>query len=225
MCTNYKAGRQDNIEHYFRTHPPSEPWREDIWPDYEAPIIRRDIAGARTASLANFGMVPKSTLAPGVRPFDTVNARIETIGEKRSFKAAWMAGQTCIIPAEVIYEPNWETGKSVRWSIGLASGEPLAIAGIWRAWRRPDANSEWLSMTMLTLNADLHPLLRRFHRPGKEKRGVVMLRPERFDEWLACRDPELARTFLGLMPADDLVALPADLLPRGPKPAGQSELF
>lgn len=31
------------------------------------------------------------------------------------------------------------------------------------------------SLSMLTVNADEHPLMRRFHKPGDEKRSVVVL--------------------------------------------------
>ncbi len=37
---------------------------------------------------------------------------------------------------------------------------------------------------MLTLNADEHPLMNRFHAPRKEKRGVVILPREAYSAWL-----------------------------------------
>jgi putative SOS response-associated peptidase YedK len=64
------------------------------------------------------------------------------------------------LPATGFYEPNWETGKAVRWRIGLPDGEPFAIAGLWRTW--PDGA---VSFTMPTLNADSHLLMQRFHKP------------------------------------------------------------
>lgn len=91
--------------------------------------------------------------------------------------------------------------KAVRWRIGLPDGEPFAIAGLWRAW--PDGA---VSFTMPTLNADSHPVMRRFHKPGDEKRGVVILPREEWDDWLTCRNPELARSFLRLYPSDSMVA-------------------
>ena len=51
------------------------------------------------------------------------------------------------------------------------------------------------SFTMLTVNADEHPLMRRMHAPGKEKRSVVIVPRDRWDDWLDCRDPEAARSF------------------------------
>jgi putative SOS response-associated peptidase YedK len=57
--------------------------------------------------------------------------------------------------------------------------KPFAIAGLWRARNEPERMA--LSFTMLTVNADQHPLMRRFHRPGSGKRAVVNLRPEEYD--------------------------------------------
>jgi putative SOS response-associated peptidase YedK len=93
--------------------------------------------------------------------------------------------------------------------------KPFAIAGLWRAWEEPDGTA--LSFTMLTVNADEHPLMRRFHRPGSEKRSVVILRPEEYGDWLGARSTDEARSFLNLFPADEMAAEPKPLPPRKPK--------
>jgi putative SOS response-associated peptidase YedK len=58
---------------------------------------------------------------------------------------------------------------------------------------------------MLTVNADDHPLMRRFHKPNDEKRMLVILRPDQYDEWLHCPDEE-ASSFFIRYPAERLVA-------------------
>jgi putative SOS response-associated peptidase YedK len=130
------------------------------------------------------------------------------------------AAATCLIPAAWFYEPNYESGKAVRWRIGMDDDAPFAIAGLWREWADPEGKS--LSFTMLTLNADEHPLMRRFHRPGAEKRGVVVLPRDAYGDWLACRSTDEARSFLSLMPADRMRAQewPA---PARKKAAGNAE--
>ena len=93
-------------------------------------------------------------------------------------------------------------------------GEPaFGIAGLWRSW--PDAA---LSFTMLTVNSTQHPVMERFHKPGDEKRSVVVIPPEQWDDWLACRDPEVARTFLKLFPAEAVQAEPAPRITGAPIP-------
>jgi len=78
------------------------------------------------------------------------------------------------VPAEAIYEPNYETGKAVWWRTQRADGEPMALAGLWERKQWHDARPTW-SFTMLTVNAEAHPVMRRFHKPGDEKRTVVVL--------------------------------------------------
>ncbi|MGF6301438.1 putative SOS response-associated peptidase YedK [Paraburkholderia sp. WC7.3g] len=111
-------------------------------------------------------------------------------------------------------KPSYETGKPVRWRIGLADQVSCAIAGLWRTWENPDG-TQAMSMTMLTLNADEHPLMTRFHKPGAEKRAVVVLPQSDHIDWLSCRSTDEARSFLRLLPADALHAEPYPLPPRG----------
>lgn len=217
MCVNYAPVQRQVLRDIFGVEPPAGEWKAEAWPDYPAPIIRRSESGilrdgvdiGREAVLGSFSMVPKGRMPPGVRYYPTANARVETIDKLSSFSKHWKAGQLCLIPATGFYEPNWETRKAVRWRIGLPGGEPFAIVGLWRAW--PDGA---VSFTMPTLNADSHPRMKRFHKPGDEKRGIVILPPSDWDEWLSCRDPEQARTFLRLYPAESLIAEPAPMPPR-----------
>ena len=142
-----------------------------------------------------------------------MNARSESIGEKRSFRGAWTQPQLCLIPVRRFYEPDYETGKAGRWRIGLASGEPLTIAGLWRAWKEPDG-ADAISFTMLTVNAGEHPLMKRFHRPGSEKRSVVIVPAAEHQAWLTSRSTDEAYSFLQLFPAEAMHAEPYPLPPR-----------
>ncbi|MDN7790420.1 SOS response-associated peptidase family protein [Burkholderia contaminans] len=112
---------------------------------------------------------------------------------------------------------------------GLASGEPDAIAGIWRTWPTPDGDLIY-SMTMITVNADTHPLLNQFHRyfdkkgEPEEKRSLVIIRPDDYDAWFSVKDPEEAHQFFSLLPADELHAEPAPK-PRKPRDGEAAQLF
>ncbi|ALS63684.1 SOS response-associated peptidase [Pandoraea apista] len=205
MCTNYRVPDRQLFSEYYGVPPPIGEWRDEVYKDYFAPIIRRDGEGRRS-DLASFGMVPREKIPPGVKVFDTMNARAETVGEKRSFSSAWKKQQLCLIPTQVFREPNYETGKSVWWDIGLASGEPFALAGLWREWES-DGGPRF-SFTMLTLNADHHPLMKRFHKPGSEKRSVVIIKPADYDDWLGARSMDEARSFVTLPDADTMTAAP-----------------
>lgn len=215
MCTSYKTGRDINYHDLFDVDPPAGEWREEVYKDYPAPIVLRVPDGARAARLATFGLVPRKHIPEGVKVFDTMNCRTETVAMKRSFSGAWRGGQLCLIPCNSFYEPNYESGKAVRWRISMADGKPFAIAGLWRAWNETEGQA--LSFTMLTLNADQHPLMSRFHKPGSEKRSVVIMPPAHYEDWLECRDPEVAWTFLRLTQPEEMRAEADPLPPRAPR--------
>ncbi|MDE1181586.1 SOS response-associated peptidase family protein [Paraburkholderia sp.] len=221
MCTSYESNEYDRFEAFTLFAPPAFPYKREIYKDYVAPVFRRVDDGWQTTA-ATFGMVPRARIPSHVRPYDTMNARAESIGEKRSFSAAWSRLQLCVIPCRSFFEPNYETGKAVRWRIGLADDRPTSIAGLWRAWENPDGSVS-LSFTMLTVNADDHPLMRRFHKPGDEKRSVVIIRPDACEDWLRCRSTDEARSFLQLYPADEMLAEALPLPPRIARPASNDD--
>lgn len=185
--------------------PPVGEWWDEVYKDYFAPIVRRDGDGRRS-DLSSFGLVPREKIPPGVKVFDTMNARAETAGEKRSFSGAWKKQQFCLIPAQLFYESDYETGKAVRWAIGMADGEPFANAGLWR--ESEGEGGARLSCTMLTLGAGHQPLMKRFHKPGSEKRSVVIIKPVDYDDWLGARSMDEARSFVTLPDAEAMRAEP-----------------
>lgn len=217
MCSNYDPSTREQIEqHWYVTPPPEAIWPEESYPGYMAPIIRRRTADAGTNDwacvTAMFGMVPYWADTKLAR--QTYNARSETVATKPSFRNAWKRGQFCVIPAASFFEPNYETGKAVRWEIGAASGDPVGIAGIWEFKKGGPDGLPLLSFSMLTVNADAHPLMHRFHRPTDEKRMVVILRPEQYDDWLHAT-PEEAPEFLAQYPAELMTARPAPKPTKG----------
>lgn len=210
MCSNYEpVTASDRMLAHFGVIRPSGEVPVDFYPGYVGPFLRRapgQVELQRELDFGRFGLIPhwSKDLAIGRR---TYNCRSETAAEKPSFKDAWRRGRRCIIPAEWIYEPNWETGKAVRWRIGRADGAPMGIAGLWGWWKEPTTGQEVLSYTMLTVNADDHALMKRFHRPGEEKRMVVILHEAEYDAWLDC-PPERMMDFMRQYPAELLRAEP-----------------
>jgi len=169
---------------------------------------------------AIFGMVPHWADYKLAR--QTYNARTETVASKPSFRSAWKRKQFCIIPATNFFEPNYETGKPVRWRIERADGGLMAIAGIWE-YRPAD---QLFSFSMLTINADGHPLMKRFHKPDDEKRVVMILDPGQYQGWLngsLATGEDVYRQY----PAELLVAQPDPMQPRSrskaPAPAAPAE--
>lgn len=218
MCANYQpVTAQDRLLRHFGVQRPRDDVPPEIYPGGLAPFVVRAADGVeleRDARLGLFGLLPAwaKDVAFGRR---TYNARSETVHAKPSFRDAWRRARRCIVPVEAVYEPNWESGRAVRWRIARRDGLPMGIAGLWGWWRGPDAR-EWLSFTMLTVNADGHAVFGRMHRPGEEKRMVAILDESEYDRWLEA-DATQARALLRPYPADRLHAEPAPRPPAGPR--------
>ena len=212
MCSHYQGVKdQERFRRHFGVAMPPDPGREDLWPGYVGSFIRRhpmaevgDEAVPPLETLTGlFGLVPHWSADTKIARH-TYNARSETVAVKPSFRDAWKHTQHCIIPAEAFFEPDWRSGRAVATRIASADGQPLGIAGLWARWRSPQG--ELLhSYTMLTINADAHPLMQQFHKPGDEKRMVVILAPQHYQSWLAAA-PVDSPSFLRAWPAEQLVA-------------------
>lgn len=216
MCSNYQpVTRSDRLLTFFGVERARDEPSVDVWPLGLAPIIRlaQDGSGNKIVDDAVFGLLPQFQveMAAGRK---TYNARSETVHRLPSFRESWAKGWRCIVPAEFVYEPNWESGQAERWRIQRPNQIPMGIAGIWREWRHPDGRA-MLTFAMLTVNADEHPVMRRFHKPGDEKRMVVILPESDYGAWLSCpvaEAPSFFKQWTG-----ELEAFPAPLPPRAPK--------
>ena len=110
--------------------------------------------------------------------------------------------------------------ESIRWRIANADSTPMGVAGLWSAWHAP--NNRWVfSVTMLTVNADSHPLMQRFHKPVDEKRMVVVLDPTEYEGWLRS-SPSDARSYLQHYAAELMVA---EAAPLPSKPSQVAKMF
>jgi putative SOS response-associated peptidase YedK len=232
MCSNYLPARIDSLASYFDVEKIDLTYPAEVYPGNIAPILRAGVAGVSGVTgmagaecvLACFGMVPHWAELRLAR--QTYNARSETVAEKPSFRSAWRKQQFCVIPVEAFFEPNYESGRAVRWKVAAANGQPLGVAGIWE-WRRAgiDGRGDLFSFSMLTINADHHPLMRRFHQPEDEKRMLVILPPDQYTSWLGANIEqalELLQASAQTAPELTALAAPRLLLPKtaGPGTAG-----
>ena len=205
MCSHYQAVKErDRFFRHFGVYPPDDSGKYDLWPGYSGVMLRRpraadsgDEAVPEMETLAGlFGLLPHWAKDQKLAR-NTFNARSETAHEKPSFRDAWRNRQHCIIPADAFFEPDWRSGRAVATRFSRADGEPMGIAGLWSWWKSP-AGTVLYSYSMLTINADDHPLLRNMHRPGDEKRMLVILPRAAYADWLDApggRSKEFMRQF------------------------------
>lgn len=214
MCSHYQAVEDARrLEKEFGVKLIVPAGKSDIWPGYKASFIRvhphadsgDDAVPSLECLTGLFGLVPH--WAKDIKACrHTFNSRSETAAQKPSFRDAWRRRQRCIIPAEAIYEPDWRSGKAVATRIARSDGEPMGIAGLWSSWQSP-AGEFVLSFTMLTINAQDHSLMQRFHKPDDEKRMVVILPTQRYHDWLNA-NVEHGMEFMKPITADLLVDAP-----------------
>ena len=210
MCSNYRPVGGGGLAYFGALPIDCGVSAGDLYPGGAGTMIYRpDSSAARTAVIGTFGLLPAWAKEPAFAK-RTYNARSETVAENPSFREAWRRRQLCIVPAEAIYEPNYETGKAVWWRIQRADGLPMALAGLWERKNWGDDQPGW-SFTMLTVNADEHPVMNRFHKPGDERRTTVVLDGEQIDRWRGAGDDAELRSLLKPCAPDLLVADPGRL--------------
>ena len=193
MCTNFTPTRQTEwaAQALGVSWPQGHP--EEVFPGQLAPIVLRSHRQERLAAgLARFGLIPTWAKDLG-QGRHTYNARSETAAAKPSFRHAWQSRQYALLVVDRFYEPCYDTGRAVRWSIAAGNGTPLG------------------SFAMLTVNANAHPVMNRFHKPGEEKRSPVLLPRDQWQHWLSAT-PEQALLMMDAHQAPPL-RVQADPLP------------
>ena len=116
-----------------------------------------------------------------------INARVETIVEKASFRSP-MKRTRCLVPADGWYEWTGRVGAKQPWLMENATSTPFAFAGLWTTWHGTDGES-WLE-TMAILTAPAQGPLKSIHL-----RRPLVVSSDQYDDWLEAHDP-LPRDFL-----------------------------
>ncbi|MBF5006818.1 SOS response-associated peptidase [Diaphorobacter caeni] len=222
MCNRYYAPGEREIEEFWNigSKNPNRWWDDprvlEIFPRGQGPFIRRAVDDpdySRELVVGQWALIPPWAKSATL-PYSTNNARSEEIADKAAFKLAWARGQRCVIPATSFDEPNWESGKNEWWRFRRADGTPWSLAGLWNQWVDRESGEVFESYTMLTINADSHPLMRRMHKPDpklaadqQDKRSVIPIEQGDVDLWLAGTVEE-AKQLLRLAPVDVFEAGP-----------------
>ncbi|GGG28096.1 DUF159 family protein [Caldovatus sediminis] len=141
MCGRYflPRGPAAIAAHFETVSPlPNFPATWNLAPTQDGLVVRRHPeSGARHLDALRWGLVPRwaKDASVGAR---MINARAESLAERPAFRDAFRK-RRCLVPADGFYE--WPAGGAAPkqpYAIALASGEPMALAGLWEGWRAPD---------------------------------------------------------------------------------------
>lgn len=149
----------------------------------ETPIICGD-SETRVIRPGSWGLVPVWAKDRSIQRY-TVNARIETIEEKPSFRGA--VGNRCLIIMDGFYEWQWLTASGSRKQkhlISHAEQEVFSVGGIWGDWVDKSSGEIVRSYAMVTTAAN--ELMSVVH--NTKKRMPVILNAKDEELWLAGGD-------------------------------------
>jgi putative SOS response-associated peptidase YedK len=192
VCSNFQSLTPIHnawVESHFQCELPTVDWREEIYPTYLSPFIWLD-GNNPQCELAHFGLVPAWAANRPKFGLKTYNARAETIAEKPSYRHAWNKRQFGLAIMQSFYEPNYASGKAVRWRIKRSDAAPIAVASIWERFVDHSTGEIVFSFSMITINAANHAVMQQFHAPDDEKRSIVVLQDNEYWSWLRASQPE-----------------------------------
>jgi putative SOS response-associated peptidase YedK len=205
MCGRFaRKSTQQVLADWFGVELEDMPWFAPTYnaaPQSVQPVVRlnRD-TGAREFAMARWGLVP-FWAKDAKTGYSTFNARAEEAAKKPAYREA-LKRRRCLVPADAFYEWQRLDAKTKHpFAIGLKSGEPCALAGLWERWQ-PKEGEPLESFTILT--TDPNELMETIHN-----RMPVILEPRDYDRWLEPGDP--ARPPVDLMrplAAEKMIAWP-----------------
>jgi putative SOS response-associated peptidase YedK len=141
-----------------------------------------------TIQMFNWGLLPSWTGDIDFRK-NTLNAKIETINEKPSFKDS--VSKRCLVLVDGFYEWQWldaQGKKKQKYLIQYPDSEPFAMAGLFNIWTNPKTLELFPSFTILTTEANSQMSI--VH--NSKNRMPMVLSKEEEAYWLT--NKEISRT-------------------------------
>lgn len=180
MCGRYASSKgADELIEYFQATP--DEGIHDLAPSWNvAPTaqIYAILGSAKVLATARWGLVPSWAKSLDFAA-KTINARVETVAEKPSFRSAFKT-RRAIIPADGYYEWFTASGPVSRkqpFYICARDRSPLAMAGLYEWWTPRDGGLSVLTATVLTRDATAQ--IAEIH-----DRMPLMLPSQAWDGWL-----------------------------------------
>lgn len=183
MCFHYQQSQtREEIEKRFRA-------KFEVGANY-MPAIYNGFMHPQTPVITNknpdliqlfhWGLIPNWAKDISIRK-QTLNARIETIHEKPSFRGSVM--NRCLIPADGFFEWQWldEKGKNKqKFLITSVNNTLFSFAGLYSQW--VDRATGEIMNTFTILTTEANELMAEIH--NTKKRMPVILNSEVETDWL-----------------------------------------
>jgi putative SOS response-associated peptidase YedK len=131
--------------------------------------------------LYHWGLLPSWAKDLSFR-LNTLNAKIETVHEKPSFKESIL--RRCLVLVDGFYEWQWLDSKGNRkqkYLLSMPNGEAFAMAGLYNEF--VDRSTGEIIPTYTILTTEANKLMAEIH--NTKKRMPVILTPENEGLWLA----------------------------------------
>ncbi|EJN61124.1 SOS response-associated peptidase [Halogranum rubrum] len=222
MCGRYTLFTpQPTLEERFDAdaESPLEP-RYNCAPGQRLPVITNDAPD--TIQTLKWGLVPSWADSESVGN-KRINARAETVHEKRSFAEAYEQ-RRCLVLADGFYEwVKQESGKQP-YRVAFTDDRPFAMAGLWERWTppqtqtglsdfgggvAPDADPEPLE-TFTVITTEPNGLVSKLHH-----RMAVVLDESEEETWLT-GDADEVQSLLDPYPDDAMEAYPVSTQVNSP---------
>jgi len=139
--------------------------------------------------LFHWGLLPNWTSDITFRK-NTLNARIESIHEKPSFKESM--SRRCLVLVDGFYEWQWLDSKGKnkqQYLITQPDDQAFAMAGLWNRWINPQTGEALNTFTILTTEANDQMSI--IH--NSKKRMPMILHPHEERQWLNNQDISFKR--------------------------------
>jgi len=148
------------------------------------PVISND--NRKLIQQFKWGLIPENSRDVSIREY-TLNARIETLQEKPSFKNS--IGNRCLIIVDGFYEWKWLTesgNKKEKYLITLPDDGLFAFAGLYSGWT--DKSTGEIIKTYTIVTTEAVGIMEEIH--NSKKRMPVILDTKNENDWLAGREIE-----------------------------------
>ncbi len=207
MCGRYTlAATITELQNRFGvSFPDSAAPRYNAAPSQELAVVTDETS----AELMEWGLTPSWA----EESFELINARSETIRDKRSFADAYER-RRCLVPADGFYE--WaDRGDGKRpHRVAFEDNRVFAMAGIWERWQPPttqtglgaftdDGEADTTPIeTFAVVTTEPNEVVSDLHH-----RMAVVLPRDRESEWLTA-DPDAAQELLRPVSGDEMHSYP-----------------